>query len=191
MIILSEIYISTRTKNFGEHKIKLYIQNEFENKESLELLIKKAKNLNDVIKTLKFNLMRNEFSDYIVYDDNNFITDEENKEIFLFDILEKPEDFKDLIIKANKEVFNRRAKITELINEIQYDYMIQINAWYKHSKARLYISQEEDKDSSMGHIDLFGNKHYIKNNSNLFKSLIEDKRIILISKFYKISEGLN
>lgn len=174
----------------GEYKKNFYIKNHFENKESLELIIKKTTVLKEFITALKFNLKRNEFSDYIIYDENNFITDDENKEMFLFDILEKPEEFKDLIIKANREVFNRRSKITELINELQYDYMIQINPWYKHSKARLYLSQDENKESSLGHIDLFGSKHYIKSNANLFKSLIEDKRIMIISKFYKISEGL-
>ncbi|MGM0640476.1 MAG: hypothetical protein ACQESN_03520 [Thermotogota bacterium] len=189
---MSDIYISARAKNFGEHKKNYYLKNNFEYKESLEMIIKKAKKIKDVISALKFNMKRNEFSDFIILDDdNNFISDDENKDIFLFDILEKPEEFKELIIKANKEVFNRRAKITELINELQYDYMIQINPWYKHSKARLYISQDENNDTKLGHIDLFGDNHYIKNNSNLFKSLIQDKRVIIISKFYKISEGLN
>jgi hypothetical protein len=187
---MSEIFISTKAKNFGDYKKNFYIENSFEYIEDLDLVIYKITKLNDTINPLRFNLNRNEFSNFIVRDQKNFITDEENKEIYLFDSFEKPELLKDLIVKANKEVFNRRVKITELINELQYDYMIQINPWYKHSKARLYLSNENEEKESFGHIDLFNNKHYIKKNRDLFTTLVEDKRVRIISKFYKISEGI-
>ncbi|SDC24334.1 hypothetical protein [Geotoga petraea] len=187
---MSEIFISAKAKNFGDHKKDFYIKNSFEFIENLDLFIYNITKVSDAITSLKFNLNRNEFSDFIIKDQKNFITDEENKEIYLFDSFEKPELLKDLIIKANKEVFNRRAKITELINQLQYDYMIQINPWYKHSKARLYLSDENENKESFGHIDLLNNKHYMKNNQELLNTLIKDKRVRIISKFYKISEGI-
>jgi hypothetical protein len=68
--------------------------------------------------------------------------------------------------------------------------MIQINPWYKHSNARLYLSEESESKDSFGHIDLFSNKHNMKDNHDLLNALLNDKRIKIISKFYKISEGM-
>lgn len=187
---MSELYISVKAKNIGDYKKEFYKKNGFEYVEKLDLLIYKINSIENTVFSLKFNMNRNEFSDFVIKDQNSFILDEENKEIYLFDSIKKPEYFKDLIVKANKEVFNRRAKITELINELQYDYMIQINPWYKHSKARLYLSEESEEKESFGHIDLFSNKHYMKENKDLLNTLINDKRVKIISKFYKISEGI-
>lgn len=187
---MSDLFISVRAKNFGEIKKNIYIKNNFNYLESHDLMVYKIRSLKDAVKILKFNIKRNEFSDYIIYEEGNYIDEDEIKEIYLSDILERPDNFKDLIIRSNKEILNRRSKITDLINEVQYDYMLQINTWYKHSKARLYVFNNEDNDSQLGYIDLFDNKHYFIN-KELLQTLIEDKRIILISKFYKISEGFN
>lgn len=188
---MSEIYIYVKAKNFGENKKKYYEKNTFEYIEKFQLFVYKISTLNDVVYSLKFNLKRNEFSDFLIKDGNNFILDEENKGFYLLNSFKKPELLENLIIKVNKEVFNRRTKITELVNELQYDYMIQINLWYKHSKARLYISDNNKIKDIYGYIDLLKNKHNMKQNQELLNTLVSDKRVRIISKFYKISEGIN
>lgn len=195
------MYLCTYLESFTDIQIDILLKKDFEiytnNSNKIRKIILDKTSLDNSLSIFeRYNIIPGYslIEDNILYDfdeDNVYIKNnliEENfGEEFLVYLLET-------LLHLNDHINTSKKKLYEILQELSYDYMVNMNIWNKYGFARLYINEKSSeinlKGEKLGFIDLINYKVFTDNNNKSFlNDLLEDKRIKSISKYFLIKEG--